>query len=94
VVAASIGSAAALATIIQLPGISRFMGCTPLGPVAWTVVLTCSAAATVASAVLPRRLPQPTAERALAVAGLETDGNPFRVATQRTLSSGRAPEYA
>ena len=94
VVAASIGSAAALATIIQLPGVSRFMGCTPLGPVAWTVVLTCSAAATVASAVLPRRLPQPTAERALAVAGLETDGNPFRVATQRTLSSGRAPEYA
>jgi cation-transporting P-type ATPase I len=39
VLVAGLGSAAVLAAIIQTPGISQFFGCTPLGPVAWTIVL-------------------------------------------------------
>ncbi|MFE2754764.1 HAD-IC family P-type ATPase [Actinosynnema sp. NPDC059335] len=48
VLAASLGSAAALAAVIQTPGVSRFFGCTPLGPVGWGIAL---AAATGANAL-------------------------------------------
>ncbi|MFF5142718.1 HAD-IC family P-type ATPase [Streptomyces sp. NPDC013157] len=34
----SLGSAAVLLTVIETPGVSRFFGCTPLGPVALTAV--------------------------------------------------------
>ena len=54
VLGTALGSGAVLAAVIQTPGVSQFFGCTPLDPVAWAVVLTCSAAATVASAALPR----------------------------------------
>jgi cation-transporting P-type ATPase I len=37
VLASSVGSAAALAGIIQTPGLSHFFGCTPLGPLGWTI---------------------------------------------------------
>lgn len=47
VLASSLGSAAALAGIIQTPGVSHFFGCTPLGPVGWTIA---GGAATVATA--------------------------------------------
>jgi cation-transporting ATPase I len=47
------GSAAVLVAIIQLPGVSQLVECTPLGPVSWGLVLACSAGATVASVVLP-----------------------------------------
>jgi hypothetical protein len=56
-VATGLGSAAVLAGIIQVPGISQLFGCTPLGPLAWAVVLRCATAATVISAVLPRFAP-------------------------------------
>jgi len=49
-------STAALVTVIQTPGVSHFFGCTPLGPVAWTTVATCSTTATVAAALAPRLL--------------------------------------
>jgi cation-transporting P-type ATPase I len=49
-------STAALVTVIQTPGVSHFFGCTPLGPVAWTTVATCSATATLAAALAPRLL--------------------------------------
>ncbi|NUT52266.1 MAG: hypothetical protein HOV94_33975, partial [Saccharothrix sp.] len=39
VLAASLGSAAALAAVIQTPGVSGFFGCTPLGPVGWGIAL-------------------------------------------------------
>jgi cation-transporting ATPase I len=58
VLATSLGSAAVLAAVIQLPGVSSFLGSTPLGPVGWSVVLACSAGATVASAALPRLRPR------------------------------------
>ncbi|MDX6345334.1 MAG: cation-transporting P-type ATPase [Streptomyces sp.] len=53
VLAASVGSMAALAAVIQTPGVSRFFGCTPLGPVAWTIALAAATAATAGSLLLP-----------------------------------------
>ncbi|MFJ7217623.1 HAD-IC family P-type ATPase [Amycolatopsis sp. NPDC098790] len=38
VVGTAAGSALALAAIVQTPGVSRFFGCTPLGPLAWAGV--------------------------------------------------------
>jgi cation-transporting ATPase I len=38
VVGTAVGSALALAAIVQTPGLSQFFGCTPLGPLAWTGV--------------------------------------------------------
>jgi cation-transporting ATPase I len=55
VVATALGSAAALAGIVQTPGVSHFFGCAPLGPLAWSVVLG-SAAGTTALSVLAGRL--------------------------------------
>ncbi|MGW6567717.1 HAD-IC family P-type ATPase [Streptomyces sp. NPDC054975] len=46
VLVAGLGSAAILAAIIQLPGVSQFFGCTPLGPVAWAITIGAIAAAT------------------------------------------------
>ncbi|WP_405843105.1 cation-translocating P-type ATPase [Streptomyces platensis] len=39
VLVAGLGSAAVLAAIIQIPGVSQFFGCTPLGPAAWGITL-------------------------------------------------------
>ncbi len=38
VVGTAAGSALVLAAIVQTPGVSRFFGCTPLGPLAWAGV--------------------------------------------------------
>ncbi|MFE9749853.1 HAD-IC family P-type ATPase [Saccharothrix saharensis] len=52
VLAASLGSAAALGAVIQTPGVSRFFGCTPLGPVGWGIALSSATAANVLGLVL------------------------------------------
>jgi cation-transporting ATPase I len=52
VVAASLGSAAALAGVIQTPGVSHFFGCTPLGPVGWGTGLSAAAGASICAPVL------------------------------------------
>ncbi|MFH9347915.1 HAD-IC family P-type ATPase [Kitasatospora sp. NPDC017646] len=62
VLATVLGSAAALAVIVQTPGVSRFFGCTPLGPVAWAGV----AASVVVAVAAPPLIPQ--VERLLVVA--------------------------
>jgi cation-transporting ATPase I len=55
VLASGLGSAALLAALIQTPGVSQFFGCTPLGPVAWTIALGSAAAANLAGlATKPR----------------------------------------
>jgi cation-transporting P-type ATPase I len=62
VAAAALVSAAALVGVVQTPGISQFFGCTPLGPVGWTIAGCASAGATALSAVAGpavRRLPWP-----------------------------------
>jgi cation-transporting ATPase I len=58
VLATAVGSAAVLAGIIQIPGVSQFFGCTPLDPFAWGTVAACSAGATAASVVVPSLLPR------------------------------------
>lgn len=52
VVAASLGSAAALAGVIQTPGLSQFFGCRPLGPLGWCIGMTCAAGASLAAPLL------------------------------------------
>jgi magnesium-transporting ATPase (P-type) len=53
IVGSSLGSLAALAAVVQTPVVSQFFGCTPLGPLAWTIALSTAAAATVSSLFLP-----------------------------------------
>ena len=57
VIATSGASAAVLAAIVETPGVSQFFGCTPLGPVAWTMTAGSAAGATLAAAVAPRLIP-------------------------------------
>jgi len=57
VLATGLGSAAALAGLIQTPGLSQFFGCTPLGPLAWATVLASSTGATLLAAAAPHLLP-------------------------------------
>ncbi|MFG3507673.1 HAD-IC family P-type ATPase [Streptomyces sp. NPDC047821] len=52
VLAASLGSAAVLAAVIQTPGVSQFFGCTPLGPVGWGIALGSIATATLVGTAL------------------------------------------
>lgn len=53
VLATALGSAAALAALVQTPVLSHFFGCTPLGPVAWTGVATAIGAAAIGPRLLP-----------------------------------------
>ncbi|NYI89696.1 calcium-translocating P-type ATPase [Amycolatopsis endophytica] len=56
VLATSLGSVALLAAVIQTPGVSQFFGCTPLGPIGWSMALGSAGAATVAGAVVGRAI--------------------------------------
>ncbi|OIJ96205.1 haloacid dehalogenase [Streptomyces sp. MUSC 14] len=49
----ALGSAAALAVLIETPGVSQFFGCTPLGPIAWAGVATAMAVAALAPHAIP-----------------------------------------
>jgi cation-transporting ATPase I len=53
VLASSFGSAAVLVGIVQTPVLSGFFGCSPLGPVGWTIAGTATVAATATTALLP-----------------------------------------
>ncbi|MET7377298.1 cation-translocating P-type ATPase [Streptomyces sp. NPDC005526] len=50
----SLGSALVLVAVVQTPGVSRLVGCTPLGPVAWTGVAAAIALALAGQRTLPR----------------------------------------
>ncbi|MEU6599543.1 cation-translocating P-type ATPase [Streptomyces flaveolus] len=50
----SLGSALALVAVVQTPGISRVVGCTPLGPFAWAGVVAAIALALAGQRTLPR----------------------------------------
>jgi calcium-translocating P-type ATPase len=54
VLAASLGSALVLAAVIQTPGLSHFFGCTPLGPVGWSIALGSATATTLVSGLVTR----------------------------------------
>jgi cation-transporting ATPase I len=53
VLGSTVASAAALAGIVQTPGISQFFGCTPLGPIGWSIATGAAATATGASLLVP-----------------------------------------
>ncbi|MEU9380864.1 cation-translocating P-type ATPase, partial [Streptomyces sp. NPDC048279] len=53
IIVSSLGSLAVLAAVVQTPGLSQFFGCTPLGPIAWSIALSAAAGATVSSLFLP-----------------------------------------
>jgi cation-transporting ATPase I len=52
VILGSVGSLAALVTIVQIPGISQFFGCSPLMPHQWAITLGAATAATVAEVLI------------------------------------------
>ncbi len=52
VLLSSLGSAAVLVAVVQTPGLSHFFGCTPLGPVGWTIVAGACAGGTLLSKAL------------------------------------------
>lgn len=51
VVGTALISTGALMALVQTPGVSQFLGCRPLGPVAWTISIGSAAAATGAAVV-------------------------------------------
>ncbi|NUP28645.1 MAG: hypothetical protein HOQ44_18485 [Nocardia sp.] len=80
-------SGAVLGVVVMTPGLGAYFGCTPLGPVGWTIANSAAAAATAGATVLPQLLPgteQNDPAAADPVPG-EPDGSPDR--------SG-APQYA
>lgn len=52
----ALGSAGVLVAIVQTPGVSQFFGCTPLGPIAWSGVISATAGATAVSVLAPNWL--------------------------------------
>ncbi|MCM0675612.1 cation-translocating P-type ATPase, partial [Micromonospora phytophila] len=61
VLASTAASLGVLVTVVQTPGLSHFFGCTPLGPVGWTMATGSALGATFANGALSRlveRLPQ------------------------------------
>jgi ATPase, P-type (transporting), HAD superfamily, subfamily IC len=54
VLASAVGSVAALAAVIQTPGLSHFFGCTPLGPVGWGIAAGSAISATLATTAVGR----------------------------------------
>jgi cation-transporting ATPase I len=56
VLATAAGSLGVLAAIVQVPGLSRFFGCRPLGPLSWLVVLGWAAAGTAGAELVPALL--------------------------------------
>jgi cation-transporting ATPase I len=82
VVGASLVSAAALAGVIQTPGVSQFFGCRPLGPLGWSIGLGAAAAASLGAPLVSRLVaPAPLAY------------SPARPARQPNVAA-RAPVYA
>ncbi|MEE6258501.1 cation-translocating P-type ATPase [Plantactinospora sonchi] len=75
VLASTAGSLAALATVVQTPGLSQFFGCTPLGPVGWGIAAGSAVSATLANAAVGRLItPSPD--------GRPATENPAKPATE------------
>lgn len=80
-------SGAVLGVIVMTPGLGAYFGCTPLGPVGWTIANTSALAATAGATVLPRLLPgvEQEGQADPAPAPLELEEPPARAET---------PQYA
>jgi len=53
VLGSAVVSQAVLSVVVQTPGLSQFFGCTPLGPVGWTMATASAVTATAGSVVVP-----------------------------------------
>lgn len=51
VVATAVGSVGVLSVLVSTPVVSQFLGCTPLGPLAWAQAIGCACGATTLAAV-------------------------------------------
>ncbi|MFI9533934.1 cation-translocating P-type ATPase [Nocardia fusca] len=80
-------SGAVLGVIVMTPGLGAYFGCTPLGPVGWTIANTSALAATAGATVLPRLLP-----------GMEQDGQadavPASLELEESPTRAETPKYA
>ncbi|MGW1058551.1 HAD-IC family P-type ATPase [Micromonospora rubida] len=56
VLASTAASVGALVFVVQTPGVSQFFGCTPLGPVGWSIAAGSAVGATLANGALTRLL--------------------------------------
>jgi calcium-translocating P-type ATPase len=81
VLASSLGSAAVLVGIVQTPGLSYFFGCTPLGPVGWTIAGTATAATMLVPPLLSWLGDQPAASTAVHAEVAKSPTQPRLVAT-------------
>jgi hypothetical protein len=88
VLGSSLGSLAALAAVVQTPGVSHFFGCRPLGPIGWTIAGTASMLATGASILRPNVLPVLEPWLARLEASLGAAGTLFE--QSEPLASGRS----
>ena len=92
VIGAAVGSAVVLTGIVQTPGLSQYFGCTPLGPVAWSIAAGSATTATLAGVVAPtlaQRLVDAWPRRALPARRsgfLERLGGPLEPAVARLMS--------
>lgn len=50
-------SGAVLGIVVMTPGLGAYFGCTPLGPIGWSIATTAATGATAGAALLPRLLP-------------------------------------
>ncbi|MGV0624781.1 cation-translocating P-type ATPase [Mycolicibacter minnesotensis] len=75
------GSFVAFAGMISIPGISQLLGCTPVGPLGWSLALGAAGAAVLGIAAAPHLLPSGRSESPQD----NTDSAPDAVATVRTL---------
>ncbi|SCE80600.1 cation-translocating P-type ATPase [Micromonospora chokoriensis] len=74
VLASTAASLGVLAVVVQTPGVSQFFGCTPLGPVGWTIGAGSALGATFANGALTRLMEHlPEARPAAAASVPETE---------------------
>ncbi|GAB3324406.1 cation-translocating P-type ATPase [Geodermatophilus aquaeductus] len=88
VLATAAGSLAALAVVVQTPGLSRFFGCTPLDPLAWLVVLGWAAAGTAGAEVVPALWRRWAGQDATPSGSLPSDSLPSDSLPSGSLPSG------
>lgn len=60
VLAAGLSSFAGLGGIVQTPGVSQFFGCTPVGPLGWSIAMGTTLTSSVVSALTPKFFPNAT----------------------------------
>ena len=93
VVGSVLVSTATLAAIVQIPGVSHFFGCRPLGPLGWATALASATAATGASVVVPWAVHRAWSGAHGRIAGREAPGQSGTTPGAVIESSGDPPGF-